>query len=94
MIAQIRITDPDEYQTYLQGFMPIFERHGGTLLATSAKDIDVIEGDWALDRVVLMQFPDTAHARAWYNDPDYTALARHRHASARANLALVDGLDT
>ena len=31
MIAQIEITDPEEYQTYLAGFMPIFQRHGGEL---------------------------------------------------------------
>ena len=26
---------PEEYQNYLLGFMSIFERHGGELLATS-----------------------------------------------------------
>ena len=28
VLAQLRIDDPDEYQNYLAGFMPIFERHG------------------------------------------------------------------
>jgi uncharacterized protein (DUF1330 family) len=32
VLAQIQIDDPDEYQNYLAGFMPIFERHGGELL--------------------------------------------------------------
>jgi len=69
--------------------MPIFQRHGGELLATSAWETEVIEGDWALPRTVLMRFPDAAHARAWHADPDYRALAEHRHRAARANLVLV-----
>ena len=63
-IAQINVTDPDGYKDYLAGFMPIFQRHGGTLLATSGKEIEVIEGEWAHPRIVLMSFPDMAAARA------------------------------
>ena len=39
-----------------------------------------------------MKFPSVAHARAWYNDPEYQALAEHRHRAAKANLVLVEGL--
>lgn len=92
VMAQIDIHDPEEYRHYLDKFMPIFERHGGRLLVTSSKEPVVIEGEWALPRIVLMQFPDMACARAWLDDPDYVALARHRHAAARANLVLVEGV--
>ncbi|MEM7170944.1 MAG: DUF1330 domain-containing protein [Pseudomonadota bacterium] len=92
MIAQIRINDPDAYQGYLAGFMPIFERHGGELMATSRGATEVLEGTWAYPRTVIMKFPDLERARAWYNDPDYQALAEHRHRSAQANLVLVEGL--
>ena len=34
MIAQIEIADPEEYQNYFAGFMSIFQRYGGELLAT------------------------------------------------------------
>jgi uncharacterized protein (DUF1330 family) len=34
MIAQIEITNPEEFQNYLAGFMPIFQKYGGELLAT------------------------------------------------------------
>lgn len=71
--------------------MPVFQRYGGEVLATSKKEIDVIEGDWALDRIVLMKFPNLQAARDWHADPEYQALAAHRHASATANLALVEG---
>jgi uncharacterized protein (DUF1330 family) len=93
MIAQIDIHDPDGYQAYLAGFMPIFERYGGELLATSKGETEVIEGDWATPRTVIMKFPSLDHARRWHEDPDYQALAEHRRQAARANLVLVEGLD-
>ena len=92
MIAQIEIDDPEEYAKYLAGFMPIFEKYGGELLVSSSADTEVIEGEWALARTVVMKFPGKQEAQAWYNDPDYKALARHRANAARANLVLVDGV--
>ncbi len=91
-IAQIEVDDPEGYQDYLAGFMPIFERHGGQLLATSGKPIEVIEGTWDLSRVVLMAFPDLASAHAWKDDPDYVALAKIRQRTARTNMILVEGI--
>lgn len=92
VIGQLEIFDPDAYRAYLDGFMPSFERYGGTLLATSSQDTETLEGEWALPRTVLMRFPSGDAARAWYNDPEYRALAAIRHRTARANLVVVDGI--
>jgi uncharacterized protein (DUF1330 family) len=92
MIAQIEITDPDEYQNYLAGFMPVFQRYGGELLATSKNETVVIEGEWAFPGTVIMKFPSVDQARKWYEDPDYKSLAAHRHRSLEANLVLVEGI--
>lgn len=91
-IAQITIEDPDTYQAYPAGFMPIFDRHGGQLLTVSSKPIDVVEGNWDGEGVVVLAFPDLDAARAWKNDPDYVALAEIRKRSAKTNMILVDGL--
>lgn len=92
MIAQIDVTDPEEYAKYLAGFLPIFERYGGQLLVTSRCETEVLEGVWSYPRTVVMKFPSSEEARAWYADPEYKALAAHRHRSAKANLILVEGL--
>jgi uncharacterized protein (DUF1330 family) len=92
VLAQIQIDDVDEYAKYLAGFMPIFERHGGELLATSKNDIHILEGDWAYPGMVIMKFPDSREAQEWLADPDYQALAEHRKRSARTNLVLVEGI--
>ncbi len=91
-IAQISIHDPEGYQGYLQGFLEIFNRHGGRLLTVSSKPVEVIEGEWEKDGIVLMEFPSMEAAEAWKNDPDYVALAKIRQNTASTNLVLVDGL--
>ena len=93
MIAQIEINDPDEYQNYLAGFMPIFQRYGGELLATSKNETVVVEGEWAYPSTVIMKFPSVEKAQDWYDDPDYIKLVEHRLRSAQANLVLVEGMD-
>jgi uncharacterized protein (DUF1330 family) len=92
VLAQIQIDDPEEYQKYLLGFMSIFERHGGELLATSKNKTTVIEGSWAHPGTVIMKFPNVESAQAWIDDPDYKALAEFRHRSAQVNLVLVEGI--
>lgn len=92
-IAQLNIHDPDNYKNYLAGFMPIFERYGGELIITSSKTIELIEGEWDYPSVVVLKFPDLDHARRWHDDPEYMALAAHRHASAQTNMILVEGID-
>lgn len=92
MVAQIKVDDPEEYKNYLAGFLPIFEKHGGELLVTSSFQTEVIEGEWAYPRTVIMKFPSLKNAHEWHNDPDYKALAKHRWRSAKTNLVLVEGL--
>lgn len=91
-IAQIEIHDPKEYQNYLDGFMPVFLRHGGELLATSSCKTQVLEGDWAYPSTVIIKFPTMAAANEWYADPDYKTLCKFRHRSADTNFVLVEGL--
>ena len=92
VIAQLDVHDPEEFQKYLAGFYVIFERHGGKLVGRSL-EAEVIEGDWAMPRTVIMRFPTAEDARRWHADPDYKALAEHRYHASRANIVMVDGLD-
>lgn len=93
MVAQIEIEDPEEYQTYIAGFFPIFAKYGGELLVSTKSETTVIEGSWAHPRTVIMKFPSVDHANRWLDDSDYQALAVHRHRSAKTNLVLIDGVD-
>ncbi|MEP0940174.1 MAG: DUF1330 domain-containing protein [Rhizobiaceae bacterium] len=93
VVGQLNIHSYEDYKEYLAGFTPIFERYNGELLATSKQETEILEGTWAMPRTVLMRFPDTESARAWFNDPDYQKLAEIRRRNADTNLVMVEGIN-
>jgi len=92
VIGQLNINDPGGYQSYLDGFQPRFDRHGGEPLASSKQDTEVLEGEWSLPRTVILRFPSQEDAPEWYEDPEYQALADIRRRTAETNLVVIDGI--
>lgn len=90
LIVDIEVTDPDAYQTYVGQVPPLVARHGGTYLVRGGAH-EVIEGDWSPNRVVVLQFPDTAAAHAFLDDADYAPVKAIRHRAAHSNTVLVQG---
>jgi len=87
-VAQINITDRDEYQKYLDGYDQIFSKYKGIVVAVDEYPA-ILEGEWPYERTVLIRFPDEEEARRWYESPEYRNLAKHRHRSSNANIVLV-----
>jgi uncharacterized protein (DUF1330 family) len=92
IVARITITDPATYSVYGAGFMEIFSRYGGKLLAVDEAP-EILEGEWPCTRTVLLEFPDKDVMREWYTSPDYQALAQHRFAASTANIVLLSGFN-
>ena len=91
LIAQIEITDRDEYSKYEAGFMDIFSKYKGELVAVD-EQTRTLEGEWPYTRTVLLRFPEEAEADRWYGSPEYQALVQHRFAASKGNIVLVKGL--
>lgn len=53
--------------------------------------VEALEGA-APDGVIVLEFPDMAEAKAWYNSPDYQAALPHRKAAAECRAFFVEGL--
>ena len=87
-IAQINITDRDEYQKYLDGYDEIFSKYKGIVVAVDERP-SILEGEWPYERTVLIRFPDDEEARRWYESSEYQNLAKHRHRSSNANIVLL-----
>ncbi|MFZ5717965.1 MAG: DUF1330 domain-containing protein [Pseudomonadota bacterium] len=53
--------------------------------------LEVLEGDPA-EGVVLIEFPDKAAAKAWYDSPAYQEAKQHRLKGADYRVILAEGL--
>ena len=91
--AQINIQDREKYALYEQGFMEIFVRYEGKMLAVDEAP-EVWEGQWSCTRTVLTEFPSAQAVKAWYNSPEYQQLATHRGAVSSAHIAPLERVAT
>lgn len=92
IVAQIKIQDRQEYALYEAGFMTVFEKYKGTMLAVDEAPV-LLEGVWDATRTVLIQFPAPKDAQAWYCSDEYQRLAQHRFAASSADIVIVSGLE-
>jgi len=90
IVADIEITDPDEYQKYAQQTAATLERYGGKFLVRGGQP-ETVEGDWKTKRIIIIEFPSVEQAKAWYDSPEYSAIKGIRQRSAISNILLVHG---
>ena len=85
-----RLRDPVEFGAY-------GEKAGGTLAGHSARPLafygahETLEGA-AIEGAVIVEFPDIAAAKAWYNSPAYQEAVKHRFAGADYRVFITEGL--
>ena len=53
--------------------------------------MEVLEGDWTPDRVVLLKFPSAEQARAFDQSPEYAAARKARAGAAVMRMVLIEG---
>ena len=91
LILDIRVKDPDEYATYREAAQGTLEPYGGRYLVRGG-EIEVVEGDWSPERLVVVEFPSVQHAHDWYQSPEYQKALPHRLRAAPSNTVLVEGV--
>jgi uncharacterized protein (DUF1330 family) len=65
-------------------------RHGGRFIVRGG-EIEVLEGEWDTRRIIVIEFPDMAAARGWYESEDYAPLRTLRQSASDTNIILVEG---
>jgi uncharacterized protein (DUF1330 family) len=82
--------DQDELGKYQSEVSKSFDGHPIKVLAAYGPQ-QVLEGP-APEGVVIVEFPTTAAARAWYDSPAYQTVAKHRFNGATYRAVLVEGV--
>lgn len=91
VIAQLDVADPAAYEEYRRKAPATIAQHGGRYVARTPTPV-VLEGQ-GINRVAVLEFPTEAHARRWYDSPEYRAILPLRQRHARGTLVLVPSLD-
>lgn len=81
LIGTIRVTDPAQWQRYVERVGATFAPRGGQVLLRGAKALELNQTAHG-ERVVVAQFESLAALRAWHDSPEYQALIALRDAGA------------
>jgi uncharacterized protein (DUF1330 family) len=84
------ITDAAKFDTYRQQAGPLIERFDGRILVRGGA-VTNLEGDFGLNRVVVVEFDDVAAARRFYDRDEYKPLISLRHSSSICDAVIVEG---
>ncbi|KAI7219672.1 hypothetical protein KC333_g2838 [Hortaea werneckii] len=90
VVGQMSIHNADLYREYTAITPTTVKRYGGRFL-TRGSEVSALEGGPYEKRLVIIEFPDTACAQAWFNDPEYQAAAEYRRASSTSIVLLQEG---
>lgn len=83
VIATYDIHDPEAYEGYVPGVMPLLEKHGAEVLVADF-EARALEGETRSVHVVL-RFPSEEAALAWHGDPAYEPVKKIRLDSCGNN---------
>lgn len=90
-VFDARIHDPEGMKPYLAKVEGTYKAFGGRRIVAGGA-LETHEGDAPIGRIVILQFPSMAEARAWHDSPAYQAIVGYRLASAESRAYLVEGL--
>ena len=90
LILDLRIHDLEPFMEYVRAIPGHIEKHHGRYVVQGVEPT-VMEGDWAPERVVVIEFPSRANAEAFLSDPEAQSLFKLRHSTTTSKLILVDG---
>ena len=89
---ETEISDHEQYEQYKAASPAAVAAHGGKFLVRGG-EFAVLEGDWQPSRLVVLEFPDLAAAKEFYESEHYTAVRELRAGAARLNMVAVQGVE-
>ncbi|HEY2928561.1 DUF1330 domain-containing protein [Piscinibacter sp.] len=91
IIANVHVTDPTRYEDYKM-FSSLAMRAHGAEVCVRGGAVEVLEGDWHPERIVVLKFPSLDEARAFYNSTEYGRARQARAGAAVMRMVLVEGV--
>ncbi len=92
IVANLEVADREAFARYVAAAPSSVSDYGGEYLARGGA-AELLEGELRVGRVVILRFPSTEAALAWYQSPGYTPLREARQRAASGPLLITAGVD-
>jgi uncharacterized protein (DUF1330 family) len=91
VIVDINVHDPVGYEEYKKLAPAAVALFGGKYIARGGHT-ETLEGDWSPSRLVILQFENVEQAKKWLNSGEYGEARKLRHATAKSNMVVIEGI--
>ena len=91
VVAELEVTDPAGFDEYRKAVPATITAYGGRYLVRGGA-LDPLEGGWVPKRIVILEFPSVAQAKAWYTSVEYRDLLKQRQRASKSKVVLVEGV--
>ncbi|MDO8447734.1 MAG: DUF1330 domain-containing protein [Rhodoferax sp.] len=91
IIANVTVTNPAQYEDYIKWSSAAMRAHGAEVCVRGGK-VEVLEGDWTPDRLVILKFPGIDAAKAFDASPEYGKARAARQGAAIMRMVVVEGV--
>ena len=91
LIANIRVHDKEIFEKFKAMSGPVITQYGGKLLVRNPTP-DRREGGLT-GLVIMLEFPNIAMARTFYESKEYTAAKLVREGASSTDLLIVEGVE-
>lgn len=91
VIVNTRVSDPVKIQQYRDLAQQSVHQYGGRYLVRGGP-LDVLEGDYHPERLVVLEFDSLEQVRVWYASEAYQQAKAAREGIAQFDMIAVEGL--
>jgi uncharacterized protein (DUF1330 family) len=91
VVVDVEVKDPVRYEDYRKLVLPTLQAYGGRFLVRGGK-VETLEGSWLPKRFVILEFPDVARAKAWWDSSEYANPKAIRQSASRTEMIVVEGV--
>lgn len=91
LVVNVNVDDPVGYQQYKIAVEASIAAYGGRYLVRGGR-LEALEGTWVPGRLVIVEFATMDQAKAWWASAEYAEPKALRHATARTDMVVVEGV--
>ena len=91
IIVEVKVNDPVGYEDYKKLTAGTLTAYQGKFIVRGGKT-ETLEGDWDPERFVILEFPNSDLAKAWWASPEYTVAKQIRYKNATSRMIVAEGV--
>ncbi len=91
VIAQLKVTNPENYKEYVNKVTEVVQKFGGEFLVRNG-EYQCVEGETKFPRIVVIKFPSYEKALEWYNSDEYKPVKQIRLNNSEGSNIIIKGV--